>query len=93
MSEDHVFIDSLGNRMTGRETLLAGWRAYFQLFSDYWIEVDGMFVNGGAAMLHGCADGTLHRGGKNGTAADGIFPLVAGRGGERWDRALAGLRG
>jgi ketosteroid isomerase-like protein len=62
MSRDHVFIDSLGARITGKEKMLAGWRAYFQLFPDYRIEVDGWFADGADVMLHGRAGGTLYRG-------------------------------
>jgi len=63
MDRNGAFIDSLGNRIEGREALLAGWRAYFQLFPDYRIELDGMLVDEQEAMLHGWAGGTLHRGG------------------------------
>ena len=62
MDRNGVFIDSLGNRIAGREALLAGWRAYFQLFPDYRIEIEGIFVDEQEAMLHGWAGGTLHRG-------------------------------
>jgi len=33
-TDDHVFIDSYGNEMQGRETMTAGWRGYFELFPD-----------------------------------------------------------
>jgi hypothetical protein len=59
-----VFIDSLGSRIEGREKLLASWRAYFQLFPDYRIEIEGMLVEEQEAMLRGWAGGTLHRGGR-----------------------------
>lgn len=64
MDRNGLFIDSLGNRIQGREALLAGWRAYLALFPDYRIEVDGMLVDEQEAMLHGRAGGTLHRGGR-----------------------------
>lgn len=35
MTEDHVFIDSLGNSVHGREKMRAGWRGYFALCPDY----------------------------------------------------------
>lgn len=63
-----VFVDALGNRLEGREKLLAGWRAYFQLFPDYRVEIENMLIDGQEAMLHGWAGGTLHRGGR---AVDG----------------------
>jgi hypothetical protein len=64
MDRSAVFIDALGNRIEGREALLVGWRAYFQLFPDYRIEVLGMMVDQQEAMLHGWAGGTWHRGGR-----------------------------
>lgn len=35
MTEDHVFIDSLGHSVKGRENMLAGWRQYFAMCPDY----------------------------------------------------------
>ena len=68
MDRSGQFIDSLGNRIEGRDALLAGWRAYLALFPDYRIEIQGMLVDEQEAMLHGWAGGTLHRGGR---AVDG----------------------
>jgi hypothetical protein len=64
MDPSGIFIDALGNRVEGRDALLAGWRFYFQLFPDYRIEIDGLLVEEQEAMLHGWAGGTLHRGGR-----------------------------
>jgi ketosteroid isomerase-like protein len=61
ISEDHVFIDSLGSRMEGRQSTASGWRHYFELFPDYRIEVEKVFVRGAEAMLHGRAGGTFYR--------------------------------
>ena len=61
MARDHLFIDSLGAETRGRDSMLEGWRAYFRLFPDYRIEVDGWFVEDQVALLHGSASGTLHR--------------------------------
>ena len=41
MTAGHRFIDSLGAETSGRDTMLEGWRAYFRLFPDYRIEVEG----------------------------------------------------
>ena len=68
MDRNGVFVDSLGNRIAGREALLAGWRAYLQLFPDYRIEIDALLVDEGEALLHGRAGATLHRAGR---AVDG----------------------
>jgi ketosteroid isomerase-like protein len=64
MERNGAFVDSLGNRVEGREALLAGWRGYFQLFPDYRIQIEGMLVDEQETMLHGWAEGTLHRGGR-----------------------------
>jgi ketosteroid isomerase-like protein len=37
---DHVFTDSLGSRLSGREKLEEAWAGYFALFPDYRIEVE-----------------------------------------------------
>jgi len=47
---DHVFIDSLGSRLSGRTRLEKGWRGYFALFPDYRIEIQGM-VSASALVL------------------------------------------
>ncbi len=61
MSPDHIFIDSLGVETRGRDSMLDRWRAYFQLFPDYRIEVEGWFFEDQAALLHGSAGASLHR--------------------------------
>jgi SnoaL-like domain len=61
MHAEAVFIDSLGNRIEGKAALLDGWRAYLRLFPDYRIEIEAMFIDDRAAMLHGWAGGTLYR--------------------------------
>ena len=37
---DHVFIDSLGSKLSGHEHLEEGWSGYFPLFPDYHIEIE-----------------------------------------------------
>ena len=71
MSEDHVFIDSLGNAMNGRAAMRAGWRGYFATFPDYRIDVRGIAADGDTVLLHGCAEGTLAG------AADGHWTIPA----------------
>jgi len=43
MSVDHTFIDAHGNEVVGKEKMIAGWRAYFEWFPDYYIEVNDVF--------------------------------------------------
>lgn len=40
MAADHVFADSLGNRVLGAKSMEAGWRGYFAMCPDYWIRAD-----------------------------------------------------
>ena len=44
MSDDHRFIDALGNEVQGKQQMIAGWRGYFEWFPDYWIEVNEVFA-------------------------------------------------
>jgi len=55
MSDDHTFIDAHGNKMTGKETITAGWGCYFQLFPDYYIEIEEIVTKGNLVMACGYA--------------------------------------
>jgi len=35
MTDDHVFIDSAGSRVDGRQPCLAAWRGFFRAYPDY----------------------------------------------------------
>lgn len=59
MTVEHVFIDSLGNRMQGRERMRQGWAAYFQMVPDYRIRADEEFGRGTTFALVGSAAGTF----------------------------------
>ena len=63
MTPDHVFIDSDGTRVCGREKMRQGWTEYFAMVSDYHIEVAEKFVRGDAVVLLGTATGTFHENG------------------------------
>lgn len=58
MTEDHRFIDGLGQEVRGRNTMEQGWRGYFAWFPDYSITVDDAFSRGNVAALFGTAQGT-----------------------------------
>jgi len=45
MSDDHAFIDAHGNQVSGRKKMIVGWRAYFDWFPDYFIEITDVFKN------------------------------------------------
>jgi ketosteroid isomerase-like protein len=59
MSEDHVFIDSLGTRVQGREKLRAGWQSYFQMCPDYRVSHEEVFSQGNIVAAFGSAGGTV----------------------------------
>jgi hypothetical protein len=54
----HVFVDSLGARLSDRVSLERGWAGYFSLFPDYRIEVERMMSDGERVLLHGWASAT-----------------------------------
>ena len=58
MTEDHVFIDSLGSRVAGREAMHAGWKMYFGWFPDYTVTIEESFSSGDVVVLTGTAQGT-----------------------------------
>ena len=55
---DHVFIDSLGSRLSGRERLEQAWSGYFALFPDYRIEVESVASQDMLAIACGFASAT-----------------------------------
>jgi len=64
MTEDHVFVDSLGNRVQGREKLRAGWNGYLSLFPDYRISHEEIFEDRDTVAVFGTASGTYAVNGK-----------------------------
>src|SRR5256885_1077902 len=64
MTHDHVFIDSLGNQVQGREKMTAGWAGYFSMVPDYSITIEETFAAGDTVVLLGTAQGTLSVGGE-----------------------------
>jgi len=57
MTEDHVFIDSLGMRMEGKELVTKAFAAYFRMVPDYAIEIQEVFSNGSVVAMIGSAHG------------------------------------
>jgi uncharacterized protein (TIGR02246 family) len=58
MTEDHLFIDGLGQEVRGREQMEKGWLGYFAWFPDYSIQVDDALSRGNVVALFGTAEGT-----------------------------------
>ena len=63
MTEEHVFIDSLGTRVTGRQPMQKGWQSYFGMVPDYAITIDETFADGPVVVMLGAAQGTYSSGG------------------------------
>jgi uncharacterized protein (TIGR02246 family) len=63
MTEDHVFIDSLGTRVTGRQNMQKGWEGYFSMVPDYTITIDETLADGSVVVMLGAAQGTYSSGG------------------------------
>lgn len=64
MAEDHVFLDGLGNRMQGRETIRKGWTGYFHVFPDYRVSHAEIFAQGDVVASFGAAEATYVVNGK-----------------------------
>lgn len=57
MTNDHTFVDALGNRFSGAQTMVAGWRQFFDAFPGYRIAVVHALSDGDRAALFGEAQG------------------------------------
>ena len=64
MTENHVFIDGLGNRVEGREKMRAGWKSYLVWFPDYRISHEEIFEDRDVVAVFGAVSGTYAVGGK-----------------------------
>jgi ketosteroid isomerase-like protein len=62
MTEDHVFIDSLGHSVQGREAMRIGWQGYFAFCPDYWVSHEQIFASGNSVAVYGAAGGTIAAG-------------------------------
>jgi ketosteroid isomerase-like protein len=58
MTARHALIDSLGNRLAGRDTLRAAWTAYLQMVPDYKITPKATFVKRNTVIVVGVASGS-----------------------------------
>lgn len=59
MTDDHVFLNGLGNRMQGGESMRKGWAGNFRLFPDYRVSHKDVFSQGDVVAAFGSAEGTL----------------------------------
>ncbi len=59
LAADHVFVDSLGNRVSGAKSMEAGWRGYFAMCPDYRIHAHQVLEEDGTVLAVGEAGGTI----------------------------------
>jgi len=64
MTNDHLFIDSLGQSVRGREKMRAAWQGYYAFCPDYWVSHEEMFEKGNRVAVFGLAGGTIAANGK-----------------------------
>lgn len=61
MTEDHKFIDSYGNEVSGKDKMRAGWIGYFQWFPDYKVEITDLFIENNIIGAFGFASGSFNK--------------------------------
>jgi len=59
MTEDHVFIDSLGQSVRGREKMRAAWSSYYAFCPDYWVSHEEILPDGPVVAVFGAVGGTI----------------------------------
>ncbi len=59
MTEDHLFVDSLGQSVSGRDRVRLGWQSYFAFCPDYWVSHKEIFFAGKQVAAFGAAGGTI----------------------------------
>lgn len=64
MTEQHRFIDSLGNVVEGREKMRAGWAGYFRMVPDYTVTIEETYSVRSVVVMVGSAQGTYAPDGK-----------------------------
>jgi len=60
MTDDHTFVDSLGNQVRGRDKMRGGWRGYYTMCPDYWVSHEEIFQKGETIAVFGAAGGTIN---------------------------------
>ena len=58
MTNDHLFVDSLGEQIRGKEAMRRAWIEYFYLFPDFTIQCSEIFSRDNGVALFGTARGT-----------------------------------
>ena len=89
MTEDHRFVDGLGQELRGRKQMEKGWLGYFAWFPDYCIRVDDAMSNGNVVAMFGSAQGTYS--GKGNLLTEANWEIR--RHGRRWCAMSTSLSG
>src|SRR5262245_5374072 len=63
LTDDSVFIDSLGNRVEGLSKLRSAREGYFKMVPDYTISHEEIFASGETVAMFGMAQGTFSKDG------------------------------
>ena len=63
MTDDHLFIDSLGAEVRGRGAMREGWMGYFSMVPGYGIAVSEVIPSVGTVAVFGTASGGYAPGG------------------------------
>jgi uncharacterized protein (TIGR02246 family) len=58
ITEDHVFVDALGNKVQGKEAMRKAWAGYLQWFPDYRVSHEEILSDGSLVAVFGSAEGT-----------------------------------
>ncbi len=58
LTADHVFIDSLGSRVIGRDATRSAWAGYLRLVSDYRIRATQVMAERNTVVVFGIASGS-----------------------------------
>ena len=61
VTDDHCFVDAIGQQIKGKDKVLSAWTVYLQWFPDYTIEVEQLMRNGDTVAIFGYASGTFYQ--------------------------------
>ena len=75
MTEEHCFIDSLGNAVEGREKMRDAWARYFSMVPDYTVAIEETLCDGPVVVMLGSAQGTYAPHGSSSRKITGPRPL------------------
>jgi ketosteroid isomerase-like protein len=76
MTDDHVFVDALDGRVSGRAAMRTAWAQYFRMVPDYWIKVERALQDGLVVGMFGVAGGTFAGGTASGKKGQWSIPAA-----------------